>query len=325
MTTIQTILARDIDTENIDIRYDRSVKRVLANTPLLAPITKYTVRELKNYSIPMVEKCIDADSIQVSQVFVEPGLTNRKILNDELESKIPGEGRAIFDIRFTITLPDGNRTKIIINIEAQQKSNPGYSLLNRGIFYAARLISAQLSVEFTNDGSDKEQYDNIKKVYSIWICMDCPEDKKDSIINYSFEPHIIYQGSDKLKLYKNCDLMNITFIHLSGKPDQSHHQLISMLDTLLAKMDAETKKQKLQEEHNLPMTIKLEKEMNDMCNLSSGIREEGFRDGEHSGLLKGKIETIRNMIVNGLTTIDAIKATGLYTEEELSAVAASLH
>ena len=121
---------------------------------------------------------------------------------------------------------------------------------------------------------------------------------------------------------------NITFIHLSGKPDQSHHRLIAMLDTLLAKMDAETKKKKLQEEHNLPMTIKLEKEMNDMCNLSSGIREESFLDGERSGERKGerkgKLETIRNMIMYGLTTIDAIKATGLYTEEELSAVAASL-
>lgn len=307
MTTIQTILARDIDTENIDIRYDRSVKRVLANTPLLAPITKYTVRELKNYSIPMVEKFIDADSIQVSQVFVEPGLTNRKILNAELESKIPGEGRAIFDIRFTITLPDGSRTKIIINIEAQQKSNPGYSLLNRGIFYAA-----QLSVEFTNDGSDKKQYDNMKKVYSIWICMDCPEDKKDSIINYSFEPHIIYQGNEKLKVYENCDLMNITFIHLSGKPDQSHHRLIAMLDTLLARMDAETKKNKLQEEHNLPMTIKLEKEMNDMCNLSSGIREEGIREGE--------LNTLKNMLKAGLTTIEKLRESGLYSPDVLAAL-----
>ncbi|WP_405758872.1 PD-(D/E)XK nuclease family transposase [Anaerovibrio slackiae] len=316
MTTIQTILARDIDTENIDIRYDRSVKRVLANTPLLAPITKYTVRELKNYSIPMIEKCIDADSIQVSQVFVEPGLTNRKILNDELESKIPSEGRAIFDIRFTITLPDGSRTKIIINIEAQQKSNPGYSLLNRGIFYASRLISAQLSVEFTNDGSDKKQYDNMKKVYSIWICMDCPENKKDSIINYSFEPHIIYQGNDKLKVYENCDLMNITFIHLSGKPDQSHHRLISMLDTLLAKMDAETKKKKLQEEHNLPMTIKLEKEMNDMCNLSAGIREEGIRDG----ILIGEINTLRDMLKAGLTTIEKLRESGLYSPDVLAAL-----
>lgn len=82
-------------------------------------------------------------------------------------------------------------------------------------------------------------------------------------------------------------------------------------------MDAETKKKKLQEEHNLPMTIKLEKEMNDMCNLSSGIREDGR--------LEGKLETIRNMIVDGLTTIEALKATGRYTAEELSAVAASLH
>lgn len=65
------------------------------------------------------------------------------------------------------------------------------------------------------------------------------------------------------------------------------------------------------------MTIKLEKEMNDMCNLSSGIREDGR--------IEGKLETIRNMIVDGLTTIEAIKATGRYTAEELSAVAASLH
>ena len=90
-----------------------------------------------------------------------------------------------------------------------------------------------------------------------------------------------------------------------------------MLDILLARLDTEPKKKKLQEEHNLPMTIKLEKEMNDMCNLSSGIREDGR--------IEGKLETIRNMIVDGLTTIEAIKATGRYTAEELAAVAASLH
>ena len=94
MPTIQTTLARDIEAENLDIRYDMSVKRVLGNIPLLAPITKYTVKEVEDFPIPMIEKCIDADPIQISQVFVEPGLTNRKIVNDELESKVPGEGRA---------------------------------------------------------------------------------------------------------------------------------------------------------------------------------------------------------------------------------------
>ena len=39
-----------------------------------------------------------------------------------------------------------------------------------------------------------------------------------------------------------------------------------MLVILLAKMDTETKKKKLQEEHNLPMTIKLEWKMNDIYN-----------------------------------------------------------
>ena len=46
MPDIKTILAKDIEAENLDIRYDMSVKRVLGNIPLLAPITKYTVKEV---------------------------------------------------------------------------------------------------------------------------------------------------------------------------------------------------------------------------------------------------------------------------------------
>ena len=78
MPYIKTTLAKDIESENLDIRYDRSVTCVLGNIPLLAPITKYTVKELKDYPIPLIEKCIDENSIQISEVFVEPGLTNRK-------------------------------------------------------------------------------------------------------------------------------------------------------------------------------------------------------------------------------------------------------
>ena len=225
MPDIQTTLAKDIDIENLTIRYDRSVKCVLANIPVLAPIAKYTVKELENCSIPMIEKCIDAESIQISEVFVEPGLSNvnTKILNNDLEDKVPGEGRILYDIRFTITLPDGNRSKII-------------------------------------------------------------------------------------------------FIHLNGQPDSSQHQLISLLDTLLSRMDAETKKKKLQEEHQLPMTIKLEKEMNDMCNLSSGIREDGFKDGlikgERKGTLRTNINNIRNLMhTQNWSAEKAMSALGFDTSE----------
>lgn len=98
----------------------------------------------------------------------------------------------------------------------------------------------------------------------------------------------------------------------SGKPDKSHHQLISMLDTLLAKMDADTKKKKLQEEHNLPMTIKLEKELNDMCNLSSGIREDGFREGEYKGTLETTIKFIKNLMhKNHSSAEEAMETLGI--------------
>ena len=76
MPDIKTILAKDIEAENLDIRYDMSVKRVLGNIPLLAPITKYTVKEVEDFPIPMIEKCIDEKSIQISEVFVEPVTIN---------------------------------------------------------------------------------------------------------------------------------------------------------------------------------------------------------------------------------------------------------
>ena len=85
-------------------------------------------------------------------------------------------------------------------------------------------------------------------------------------------------------------------------------------------MDTETKIKKLQEEHNLPMTIKLEKEMNEMCNLSSGIREEsfhdGFRNGEHSGEHNTNIKNIRNLMhTQNWSAEKAMSALGFDTSE----------
>lgn len=58
-------------------------------------------------------------------------------------------------------------------------------------------------------------------------------------------------------------------------------------------MDTKTKKKKLQEEHDLPMTIKLEKEMNDMSNLGRALWKEGYREGFHQSIRERNIETIK--------------------------------
>ena len=340
MVDTPTILALDIETENLFIQYDRSIKKVLANKPILARILKFTVREMANFSIQQIESCIESDSVVIGQTFVEPGLTNPKIINEQLEDDVAGEGRIVYDLRFAVNLPDGEMTKIIINVEAQRKSNPGYSIAKRGIFYAARLLSAQLNTEFTNNGSNPAQYDDIKKVYSIWICMDCPDSKKDSIVSYSLSPEILYQGNENFCLDYAYNLMSVVIVHLSGNLEYSQNQLIGMLDTLLGKMDAKTKKQKLQEVFQLPMTMEIDQEVNAMCNLSLGIWEEAMNEGrlegqllgERKGRLEGRLEgerigklgILRDMILDGLTTIDKLRATGRYTEEELDFVANSI-
>lgn len=93
-----------------------------------------------------------------------------------------------------------------------------------------------------------------------------------------------------------------------------------MLDTLLARMDVETKKQKLEKEHNIPMTIELEKEMSYMCNLSSGIREEAIRDGILIGEHNGEINALKNMLKANLVTIEKLKSSGLYSPDVLAAL-----
>ncbi|MCI7611417.1 MAG: Rpn family recombination-promoting nuclease/putative transposase [Selenomonadaceae bacterium] len=298
MGKARTILAADIDLENACIRYDQSVKKVIANIPVLARILKYTVEEVYDFPIDKIEACIGKDSIEISKVQVKPGMTNRKIVGENPQDFVKDEGVVFFDIRFSLYLPGGECRKVIINIEAQRKSNPGYSLVSRGIFYVARLISAQLGVEFFNNKEDSTQYDGIKKVYSIWICMDCPADKRDSIISYSLSPKVLYSGNPKLNIDYNYDLINVTLVHLNKSPGKSSHELIRMMDILLSSMEACEKKRVLDVEHGLQMSVQMEQEVAGMCNLSAGVLEEGIMLGEARGMALGETQGIN--LINDL-------------------------
>lgn len=78
---------------------------------------------------------------------------------------------------------------IVIGIEAQKSFYPGYDLVMRGIYYAARMLSSQMGVEFTG-----ENYNQIKKVYSIWICMRVLKKIGNTITDY--------EGAGKVSLYR---------------------------------------------------------------------------------------------------------------------------
>lgn len=140
------------------------------------------------------------------------------------KSTIPNEGTVTFDVRFFMVTPDHIRIKLILNIELQKEYYGSYHFEPRAVFYCARMISEQLGREFT-----AENYDELKKVYSIWIFFDAPQKECDTITEYSLEKKDVYGKPGKG--WKH-DYISISFIRLSTtKEKNSKHQLIHMLDT----------------------------------------------------------------------------------------------
>ena len=290
-------LAGDIGLAAGKSQYDAQCKRILANKIILAWILKYTVKEFKKMSIRQIKQCIGND-IMISRVRVDPGKTNiheepEKIIGESGEDKVPGEGEVYFDIRFSVYLPrKREKVKMIVNVEAQKDFHPGYAVPSRGVFYGARMISAQKGIEFT--GSN---YDGIRKVYSIWICMNAPDYIGNAVSRYSIKKEDILPGiQDEPSEY---DKLTVVQICLNPR-SQKGNRLTGMLNILLSsEMKAEQKIRELEENFHIPMTVKMGKELNQMCNLSDYVEKIGIEKGMERGRLLQQIEVIQKKFRKG--------------------------
>jgi hypothetical protein len=287
-------LAREIDRASNDAKYDRYCKNLLSNRMILAHIMKECVSEFKDFDVNYIaENCIEGTP-QVSEVEVHINNKPEKIVGMNTEDRTMDEGVVFFDIKFVAVLPrTGENIRLIINLEAQNKYNPGYSLVRRGLYYCCRLISSQYETEF-KDGD----YDGIKKVYSIWICTDTPDYAKNTITKYKItEENII--GNMKVDQSK-YDLLNVIMVCLdkdSEDVENMNKGILKLLRVLLSgRVSSDKKKIELNEDFDIEMSVELEKEMRDMCNLSAGIREDGVRDGIEKGAELKDLEYLRKFM-----------------------------
>ena len=167
---------------------------------------------------------------------------------------------------------------MIINIEAKNDFYPGYPLIKRGIYYCSRMISAQYGTEFTSS-----RYENVKKVYSIWICMNPPKNRENSITRYYIvEENLVGNVKERKADY---DLMAAVMICL-GREEDSNIDLLKLLNVLLStEKDSEDKCQILEDDFHIKMAQTLESEVSLMCNLSKGVEEKGFEKGRQEGII----------------------------------------
>ena len=304
-------LKKAISVTGKEARYDECAKRLLSEKIVLAHILVKVVDEFRGMKPQDVVRYIEGEPL-VSKVPVDPGTTNinieilekeggKKEANqfqpeevDMLEelyfkerhdvsgkgTRIVGfntinqelnEGTNIFDIIFYVRMKNGI-ARIIINIEIQKDEPTKYHILNRIIFYVSRMISSQKQRDFIHS-----DYNDMKEVYSIWICTG---EKENTLNNIHLSDNKLI-GAKKWK--GNLNLFNAVIIGLSNKlPEHdATYALHRLLGVLLSdRLEYHEKIEILKNEYALELPNELEMEVRDMCNLGQGIREKAEREGE---------------------------------------------
>jgi len=151
---------------------------------------------------------------------------NESITGMNTEDAALNEGIVTYDLKFRASAPIRDLS-LIINVEAQNDFSPGYPLIKRGMYYCGRMLSVQYGTEFTSS-----HYDNLKKVYSIWICLNPPKNRMNTITRYSFKEENLVGDIHENEL--DYDLMAVTIICLGDEKAENSTGVLRMLEILFS-------------------------------------------------------------------------------------------
>ena len=300
---MDTEIKNAVSATDQDAQYDDKAKRLLGNKIILAHILVKTIDEFKGMNPKDVVSYIEGEPF-ISVVPVEPGLTNvekengQRIVGMNTENAEINEGLIRFDIIFYVRMKDGI-SQVIVNVEGQKDEPTSYHILNRAVFYVSRLVSSQKERDFV-----KTNYNDIRRVFSIWVCMGMDE---------SSMAYVHLAKDDLLGSYPwkgGLDLLNIVLIGISNElPEHDEkYELHRLLSTLLSmELTVDEKLGIIEKEYSIVVDDRIREDVSAMCNLSQGIR-----DAEN-------VKIIMNMHRNGYT-LEQIAECVEKTIEEVEAV-----
>lgn len=287
----ETYIGRISEAIDVNAAYDENVKQLLADRQILSRILKDTVEPFGEMDYGVISTCIegtpalgvpvmpglkrnDPESIELEGTNPErreriPGHRSR-IRGDATESVIVAEGRIIYDVRFSVHTSGAGKELILVDVEAQNNFYPGYKIPSRAVFYCARMISEQMDTEF-----DDGHYDDMKKVYSIWICVNVPQYLANTIVRYEIEPGCIF--GQPVRIPDGYDHMSIVMLNLGEKEECSAEARSLGLLYILLKSDLpySEKRKRLETVYGIQMTYEFDEGVKDMCNLSAYVEERG--------------------------------------------------
>lgn len=270
---MDTDIKMSVKATDTKAQYDNKAKQLIGHKIILAHILVNTVEEFKGMDPADVVQYIEGEP-HIGSVPIDGGVTNvekqEKVIGLNTENSEINEGMIRFDIIFYVRMQDG-LSQIIVNVEAQKAEPSSYDILNRAIFYVSRMISSQKGRDFV-----KSNYNDIKRVYSIWICMNMDEHSMSHI--HLTRDDII--GSHNWK--GDINLLNIVLVGLAEDlPEKTEkYELHRLLGALLSsKLNVDEKLDIIGNEFRIPLESDIRKDVSEMCNLSQGIEERGVEKG----------------------------------------------
>ena len=298
--------------EQLKRAYDAEVRNFLSEKQILARIMKRCVKEFQNCSVDdIAEKYIEGVP-QTGVAAVDQDVPDAvqmhggsRISGSANEDFSAAEGSVFYDVKFNAAAPGtGGLIRLIINVEAQRANNPGYPIIKRGLYYGARLLSSQKNREFRNDN-----YQDIEKVYSIWIYQQVPELRQHSIFSYDIREQMLHGYAETPREKpENYDLMTVILVNLGDPERQDTDGLLRMLSTALSsKLSLTQKKQILSDEFHIPMTETIDRRMSGMCNFSDGIEQDamqkGIQQGRQEGRQEGALNTLYSLVQKKILSV----------------------
>ena len=162
--------------------------------------------------------------------------------------------------------------------------------MKRAVYYAARLISDQKEKEFHGD-----EYNELKKVYSIWICMGVQNYRADSIQRYNLTEEIIHGNFHDDP--KNYDLISVVVLNLGNKP--TSHRLLNLLYLIFTDLKPSDEKETiLHDEYHIDISRDMREELRKMSGLMEPAVEVAVEVAVDEAKKETLLENIRKAMKN---------------------------
>lgn len=253
---------------------------------VLAMILRGLIKEFHNATLEQIIQCINAvNNVSDNSLF-------GKIIGDATEVTALGEKKSLYDFTFHVCLP--NRIEqlsidVHVDLEAQKelKLLP-YPIEKRADYYVAKLLTRQIK--------PGDNYNKLKKCYSIWFCENVDEAERDTVTYITMQADTIGSGTVVPKA-ENYDLMNVIIVRLrkfdkNTKATSDLEKIMKLFDTAMDLNKVDTLNDLI---NDMPEFEKDKSTLNQEVNEFMNFKEELEKLGEIRGEVKGAIKTYKKL------------------------------